>query len=206
MPRINWAVVAQCGSAASDQRSAFSAQLGLVAQAFLPVWFLDSLGPKPHRQECVCHNTALAIVCGLLACAGCSKKEEAQAEAPAPVRVTAVTQDTVRRVVTGDGVLYARDQTPVTPKIQAPVQKFYVNRGDHVKEGQLLAILENRDLVAAAAEAKSAVDQAESNLRSIQGATVPEAAVKAQTDLDAARQALEAAKKVLDSRQDVFKQ
>src|SRR5438132_14094041 len=32
-------VVAQCGFAASDQRSAFSAQLGLVAQAFLPVWF-----------------------------------------------------------------------------------------------------------------------------------------------------------------------
>jgi multidrug efflux pump subunit AcrA (membrane-fusion protein) len=142
----------------------------------------------------------------LLAFTSCSKKEEPEEEAPAPVQVTAVTQDTVRRIVTGDGVLYARDQTPVTPKIQAPVQKFYVNRGDHVKEGQLLAVLENRDLVAAAAEAKSAVDQAESNLRNIQGAAVPEAVVKAQSDLEAARQARDAAKKVLESRQDLLRQ
>src|SRR5262249_29764922 len=144
--------------------------------------------------------TFLAV--SLLLTAACSKKEAAETEAPPQVQVTAVKQDTVRRIVSGDGVLYARDQTPVTPKIQAPVQKFYVNRGDHVKEGQLLAVLENRDLIAAAAEAKSAIDQAESNLRSIQGAAVPEATVKAQTDLEAARQARDAAKKVLESRQD----
>src|SRR5690349_3377215 len=98
------------------------------------------------------------LLSSLLACTGCSKKEEAETEPPAPVQITAVTQDTVRRTVSGDGVLYAHDQTQVTPKIQAPVQKFYVNRGDHVKEGQLLAVLENRDLVAAAAEARSAID------------------------------------------------
>ena len=138
--------------------------------------------------------------------AACSKHEEAEAEAPPPVQVTAATQDTVRRLVAGDGVLWAFDQTPVTPKIQAPVRKFHVNRGDHVKQGQLLAELENRDLVAAAAEARSALDQAESNLRITQGATLPEAAVKAQTDVDAARQAMEAAKKVLDSRQDLLRQ
>ena len=49
------------------------------------------------------------------------------------------------------------------PKISAPVSKFYVNRGDHVKAGQLLATLENRDLVAAAAAAKAQLDQAEAN-------------------------------------------
>src|SRR5215470_13035017 len=92
----------------------------------------------------------------------CSKKEEKEAEAPAPVQVTAVTQDTIRRIVVGDGVLYPRDQASVMPKIAAPVQKFYVNRGDHVKEGQVLAVLENRDLTAAAAEGKGVVAQAES--------------------------------------------
>ncbi len=71
------------------------------------------------------------------------------------------------------------------PKIAAPVEKFYVNRGDHVKQGQLLAVLENRDLTAQAAEGKGAVEQAESNLRTTSGASVPEAVVKAQTDVDA---------------------
>jgi HlyD family secretion protein len=151
-------------------------------------------------------KTTFLIAACLLASSACSKKAETEVEAPAPVQVTAVTQDTIRRIIAGDGVLFALDQSSVTPKIQAPVQKFYVTRGDHVKQGQLLAVLENRDLTAQAAESKGAVDQAESNFRTTQGATVPEAVVKAQTDVDADRQATEAAKKVLDSRTQLFQQ
>ena len=150
--------------------------------------------------------TRAAPIAALILASACTKKEEKEVEAPAPVQVTAVTQDTVRRIVAGDGVLFPQDQAAVTPKIQAPVQKFYVNRGDHVKAGQLLAVLENRDLTAQAAESKGAVDQAESNLRTTQGASVPEALVKARTDVDADRQATEAAKKVMDSRAQLFQQ
>jgi multidrug efflux pump subunit AcrA (membrane-fusion protein) len=148
----------------------------------------------------------LSIAFLLVFFSACAKKEEKAEEAPAPVQVTAVTQNTIRRTVAGDGTLYPLDQANVMPKIAAPVQKFSVNRGDHVKQGQLLAVLENRDLVAAAAESKGGVDQAESNFRATQGATVPEAVVKAQTDLDSAREARDAAKKVVDSREQLFKQ
>src|SRR5581483_10284005 len=117
----------------------------------------------------------------------CAKKQEAEKEAPAPVQVTSVTQATIRHVVNGDGTLFPEQQASVIPKITAPVQRFYVRRGDHVKQGQLVAVLENRDLVAAAAESKGTVEQAESNLRTTQGATVPEALVKARTDLESAR-------------------
>ena len=137
---------------------------------------------------------------------GCSKKEGSEAEAPAPVQVTAVTQDTIRRLVSGDGMLFPHDQAGVPPKIASPVEKFYVNRGDHVKQGQLLAVLESRDLTAQAAEGQGAMDQAESNLRTTSGASVPEAVVKAQTDVDADREAMEAAKKVFDSRAELFKE
>jgi HlyD family secretion protein len=148
----------------------------------------------------------LLLTSGLLVLlSACAKKEAKEAEAPAPVQVTAVTQNTIRRTIAGDGTLFPMDQANVMPKIAAPVQKFYVNRGDHVKQGQLLAVLENRDLVAAAAESKGGVEQAESNFRATQGATVPEAVVKAQTDLDAARESRDAAKKVVDSRQQLFK-
>ena len=94
---------------------------------------------------------------GLAACllaAGCAKKEEAEVEAPAPVQVTGVTQEPIRRIVAGDGVLFAQDQAGVMPSINKPVVKFYVNRGDHVKQGQLVASLEKSDLTAALANAK----------------------------------------------------
>src|SRR5215470_15791556 len=114
-------------------------------------------------------NRKLWLWIGALTLAGCARREAAEVEAPAPVQVTAVTQDTIRRTIVGDGVLFAKDQVSVMAKISAPIEKFYVNRGDHVKEGQLLATLEHRDLTATAAESKGALEQAESNLRQTQG-------------------------------------
>jgi multidrug efflux pump subunit AcrA (membrane-fusion protein) len=137
--------------------------------------------------------------------AGCSKPAEKE-KAPAPVQVTAVTQATIRRIVQGDGALFPLDQASIMPKISAPVQKFYVNRGDHVKQGQLLAVLENRDLISAAAESQGAVEQAESSLRTTETSAVPDAVVKAQTDLGAARETRDSAKTILESRQQLFKQ
>jgi len=149
----------------------------------------------------------LVLVAGfLLLLSACAKKQAAEVESPAPVQVTSVTQATIRRIVNGDGVLYPQDQANVIPKITSPVQKFNVRRGDHVKQGQIVATLEDRDLVAAVTESRGAVEQAESNLRATEGATIPEAMVKAQTDLEAARQSRDAAKKVLDSREQLFKQ
>jgi len=143
----------------------------------------------------------------LLFLAACGKQQQQETEAPpAPVQVTAVTQATIQRIVAGDGALFPLNQASLMPKIAAPVQKFYVNRGDHVKQGQLVAVLENGDLIASAAESRGAVEQAESNLRATEGATVPEAVVKAQTDVESARTARDNAKKVLDSREQLFKE
>jgi HlyD family secretion protein len=150
---------------------------------------------------------ALVAAAGLIALSGCAKKEKAEAAAaPAPVQVTAVTQDTIRRTVEADGVLFPHDQANVMPKISAPVQKFYVSRGDHVKAGQLLATLENRDLTAAVLASRGQVAQAEANLRSTTNATLPEQVTKAQTDVESAKEQAEAARVLLENRQKLFKE
>jgi multidrug efflux pump subunit AcrA (membrane-fusion protein) len=143
----------------------------------------------------------------LIALGGCAqKKEAAEAEGPAPVQVTAVTTDTIQRVTRGDGSLFPKDQWNVMPKITAPVAKFLVNRGDHVRAGALLAVLENRDLAATAAANKGALAQAQANLRTTEHVTIPEAIVKAKTDVESAQEAADAAKKVLESRQQLYKE
>jgi HlyD family secretion protein len=136
----------------------------------------------------------------------CSKPKEADVEAPATVQVAIATQDTVRRLVAGDGTLWPRNQASVMPKIAAPVQRFLVQRGDHVKEGQLLAVLEARDLAAGSAESRAQVTQAEANLRATTSATVPESIVKAQTDVDSAKQAEDAAQRLLENRKKLLEQ
>lgn len=149
----------------------------------------------------------LWLIPACLIIGACSKKkEEADVEAPAPVQVTAVTQDTIQRITRGDGALFPESQWNVMPKITAPVQRFLVNRGDHVKAGQLLAVLENRDLVAAAAANKGQVAQAQANLQTTEKVTIPESVVKAKTDVQSFQEAADAAKKVLESRQQLFRE
>ena len=148
---------------------------------------------------------ATACVATALALDGCRRKAE---EAPpvVPVQVSPAILGSIRNIVTADAILYPRDQANIMPKITAPVRRFLVQRGDHVKQGQLLAELENRDLVAASAATRGQYTQAESNYRSTSAAAVPEQVIKAQTDLDAAREAMEADKKVLESRQQLLKE
>ena len=142
----------------------------------------------------------------LLTLAACAKKEEEKPEPIAPVQVAPVTAGSIRKLVQADAVLFPIDQSPIVPKITAPVAKFNVNRGDHVHAGQVVAVLENRDLVAAVAAAKAQTEQAAANLRATSGANVPLQVVKAQTDVNAAREQLDAAQKVLESRRKLLEQ
>ena len=168
----------------------------------------------PHKNRRGARGTGQIVVrvCWLAAGAcllltsACSKKEAPETEAPAPVQVAAVTQDTIRRTVTADGTLYPENQWNVMPNITAPVQKFLANRGDHVTGGQLLAVLENRGLMAAAAANKSQIDQAQANLANTEQAAIPESIVKAQTDVESGQEQYDAARRLLDSRQELFKE
>jgi multidrug efflux pump subunit AcrA (membrane-fusion protein) len=150
--------------------------------------------------------TPALLAIGLVILYGCAKEKEKEVEPVVPVQVTAVRTDSIQRIIRSEGVLRALDQSAVMPKISAPVSKFYVNRGDHVRKGQLLATLESRDLAAAVVDNRGAYDQASANYRIVSGATVPEEVVKAQSDVQAARQQMDAAKKLLDSREELYRQ
>ena len=152
-------------------------------------------------------KTAGLLLSLLLAGCSASKEDAAKEEEPArPVELTEVKRDSIDRIIAVDGVLRALNQSGVTPKISAPVKRFLVNRGDHVKQGQLIAELENRDLAAAAADAKAAVDQAEATLRNVSNASVPDEVSKAQVDVTAAKEAMDAAQKLLGSRQELLQE
>ena len=145
---------------------------------------------------------SIAVACSVGAC----HRKQPEQEPVVPVQVSPVIRGSIRNIVTTDAILYPHDQANIVPKISAPVRRFLVQRGDHVKQGQLLAELENRDLAAAATATKGQFAQAESNYRSTSGAAVPEQLTKAQTDVDSGRQSLDAAKTLLDNREQLFKQ
>jgi multidrug efflux pump subunit AcrA (membrane-fusion protein) len=151
----------------------------------------------------------LLVLAFSLLIAGCSKSKEASEGESAPVtpvEVTAAKRTAIQSVISAEAVLYPLRQANVTPKISAPVARFLVQRGDHVREGQLVAILENRDLVASAQESKQLYEQAQAAYQNTAAATMPDDLTKAQTDVASTRQAMEAAQRAYSNRQALFQQ
>jgi multidrug efflux pump subunit AcrA (membrane-fusion protein) len=158
---------------------------------------------KHHRYPLAALAVLIAL---LLGCGKAKPKEDAEAEPPTPVEVDDVTRGPIDLIVDANAVLYPVNQANVTSKISAPIRRVLVNRGDHVKAGQLLAELESRDLTASAQESKSQLDQAQAAYQTATRATVPEDLTKAQADVQSDQQALDAAKKLYDNRVDLQKQ
>src|SRR6266576_558805 len=146
--------------------------------------------------------TALVLLSLL---SGCSKDNGAK-EPVVPVQVAAVEKTTLQRTVTAEAVLFPLQQSAIVPKISAPVKAFYVKRASRVRKGQLLAVLENRDLAAAAQENQGAYNQAEATYATTTSAQLPEEIQKAQLDTQAAKQMLDAQQKIYNSRQELFQQ
>ena len=146
------------------------------------------------------HFGLIAAVLVLITSCSKPKETEADAEAAAPVQVAAAKREPIEQLVTVEAVLYPARQANVTPKISAPVQRFLVQRGDHVREGQLLAVLEHRDLSDAAQESEQLYRQAQATYQTTTAATMPEDLTKARADLDSAKEALDAAQKVYQNR------
>ncbi|PWT84950.1 MAG: efflux RND transporter periplasmic adaptor subunit [Blastocatellia bacterium] len=148
----------------------------------------------------------LAWCLGILVAGGCRASKESEQARIVTVDVAPVLLSQIQRTVVSDGLLYPARQAALVPKISAPVKKVHVERGAHVKAGQLLVELENRDLLATAAESRAAFDLAEATYETTSKAAVPQEVQKAELDVQTAREALDAQQAIYTSRQSLFKE
>jgi multidrug efflux pump subunit AcrA (membrane-fusion protein) len=150
-------------------------------------------------------RSLVIVLAAMVLLAGCSK-DAAEKEPLVAVQAATAERAPIQEVVSAEAILFPLHQAAITPKVNAPVAKFYVNRGSRVHQGQLLAVLENRDLAAAEVENKGAFEQAQAEYQRTTTAGLPEEMQKAKLDAQAAKQALEAQEKLDASRADLFKQ
>ncbi len=139
------------------------------------------------------------------AISGCTKKE-AEVEPVVAVQVEPVKRATISEVVSAEAVVYPVEQAIVTPKITSTIKSFEVQRGSRVRKGELLAVLENADLTAAADQSKGEFEQAEAGYATTTGASLPQEMQKATLDAAVAKSSLDAQQKVYDSRKTLFDQ
>lgn len=144
----------------------------------------------------------LAVSCFLAACS--SKEPEVVPEVA--VQVTPAKFGDISQIVTAEAVVFPLQQAVVTPKITSTIKSFEVQRGGRVHKGQLLAVLENADLSAAALQSKGEYEQAEAGYITSTASSLPEQIQKAELDASSSKAALDAQQKVFDSRKELFAQ
>ena len=126
---------------------------------------------------------AVLVVVGALvalaqsACSSHSDPTPADAASPVPATVAKVSMTDLADTFEAGGVVQARTTATVTARIMAPVREVRAVPGDRVRAGQVLVVLDSRDLGAYARGARSAA------LAAGQGAT---AAGAEQQSADAA--------------------
>ncbi|MGH9739141.1 MAG: efflux RND transporter periplasmic adaptor subunit [Candidatus Acidiferrales bacterium] len=155
------------------------------------------------------NNAEVYAIFALMACVtvvwtGCSG-HKAEPEPAVSVQAATVQQKTIRQIVSSEAVLYAKSEASIVPKISAPVEKFYVNRGSRVHKGQLVALLENKDLQAALNQSKGAYEQAQAAYATNTQVNLPADVQNAQLNVKGTRQAMQSARMVYQSREKLYK-
>lgn len=148
---------------------------------------------------------ALALALGTLGCSA-GADQDAGSSPVIAVQVAQVTPGPLQQWVRTQAVLYPLHQALITPKITAPVSQFFVQRGDPVHSGELLAKLENRDLSAAAQESQGQLEAAQADYATATSGTIPADLKRAQLDLTAAKKALDNAQLINDNSERLFQQ
>jgi multidrug efflux pump subunit AcrA (membrane-fusion protein) len=158
---------------------------------------------KPTLQSFdVCWPAVVLLAATFVLLPGC--KKAAEPEAVVTVQAEQPEHGSISESITADAVLAPIAQGAIEPKISAPVKKFYVERGQRVHAGQLLAVLENADLTAAALDNQGAYEAAQASYAVATKAQVPEDQLRAESDLAQAKANLGLNQSIVKSRKQLF--
>lgn len=103
------------------------------------------------------------------------------------VKVAKVERQTISAPVSAVGTLFPRDKADVAAKISAQIRQMALLKNRVVHAGDVIAVLENRDLVAQRNEAVAALNQERANERSVVTGNIPQANAQDERALRDAR-------------------
>src|SRR5215469_14203313 len=166
----------------------------------------DSDGEPPAwARRYILGGIAVVVVLGLIAIT-----YRLFAASPAEVEVVrAATEggpDTGGVVLSAGGYIVAHHKIDVNSKVTGRVKWIGVEKGDKVKEGQVLVRLEDDEFRAQYLQAEGAVENARAYYDELQHGSRPEEVQQAQHNLDEARATAANDKITLDRTKDLYAQ
>lgn len=166
-------------------------------------------GRKRHLRVLLISAVAVCIVAAMFllikrAHGNATAAAEENSQPVVSVRVTVTKRKTFSETVSAVGTVYPRAQAAVSANISAQILRMpaVVNRRFHA--GDIVAVLDTRDIRAQRDEAAAQLDEARMQLRSLVTGDIPEKSAQNQKELDDASANLDAARSVYEQRKALF--
>jgi len=142
---------------------------------------------------------------------GCKDEAKVEQEIVRPVKVAVIGEAVRGRALTYSGVVRPRIESAIGFRVAGKIMERFVNVGDRVEAGQVIARLDDADLQLAANSAKAAVASARSRRAVVsdnleRGKALLPKAIISQAAYDARHDELDAAASALDSAEAQLRQ
>jgi multidrug efflux pump subunit AcrA (membrane-fusion protein) len=167
--------------------------------------FISKKGAVIDMKNPTISLCATMVIATLFVFSGCHGDAESKDQAgrprvaiapqSTPVEVEEVQLGAISSVVTATGTITARRESRIGPKISGRCERIYVEEGDHIKEGQMLARLDQSSLIIAMNQARAALATAKATLNKVLAGTRQELIQQAEADFSSAKANLEWAQK-----------
>ena len=118
----------------------------------------------------------VALLIGAIIWLVTAKKQQPEEEEAVvvSVKVAKAERDSIVAEVTALGTIFPRHEATVSSKIAGQIKEMALLKNKAVKEGDVIATLEARDIQSQRAEAAAAVEEARVNLRSTTAGSIPQ--------------------------------
>jgi len=138
------------------------------------------------------------------------KKSRAETEAEVTpvvsVKVAKAEKGNIAARIVAVGTIWPREKADVGAKISAQIKKMALLKNKVMRAGEVIAVLESRDLQAQRAEAVAALNEARANERSVVTGTIPKTNAEDQKALMDARAKVNNARATYERRRRLFDQ
>ena len=138
--------------------------------------------------------------------AGCRANEDPPSQAIVEVRIVEAERADLQITVRAPATVFPRAQANIASRLTATVREMTARKGDSVRAGQVLAQLENRDIVAQRDEAAASVTDAEATLEKMSSGTLPSDIARARGQVATTEAALDQAQKFYERRKQLYEQ
>ena len=161
---------------------------------------------RPRNIVLLMMGLVILLIAGLIIWRVRSSRPEAEAEVTpvVSVKIAKAEKSTIAAPLTAVGTIWPREKADVGAKISAQIKSMPLLKNKLVRAGEVIAVLESRDLQAQRAEAVAALNEARANERSLVTGTIPKTNAEDQKALLDARAKVNNARATYERRRALF--